>query len=98
MSETCRECGANLALVGRRHNCRPRTRVVAESVTTQPVTTPSVTTEAVASVTTQESKDLPRVGSGDKARVYRWRDANRDRYNAYMRKWRRDRAAEEVDA
>ena len=31
---------------------------------------------------------------GDKARVYRWRAANLERYNACMRKWRKERAAE----
>jgi hypothetical protein len=54
----------------------------------------SVTTPATA----PERKHVGDAGRGDKARVYRWRAANRERYNAYMRKWRRERVAEAAKA
>jgi hypothetical protein len=62
-----------------------------------PVTTQrgeSVTT----GVTTPERRDVGDAGGRDKARVYRWRDANRARYNDYMRELRRKRAAEAAKA
>jgi hypothetical protein len=62
-----------------------------------PVTThrgKSITT----GVTTAERKHVVDAGRGDKVRVYRWRDANRERYNAYMRKWRAERAAKAAKA
>jgi hypothetical protein len=71
----CTRCGKMVPERGL-HSC-----VKAKAVTTQPkftpVTTPAVTTKAAPSATTRRA-------SGDKDRVYRWRAANRERYNAYI--------------
>jgi len=98
MDKTQRMCPAcwEPYKIGGRHICKPKAAAVTTRdrnyVTTQSVTTP-VTTQgerATTGVTTPEGKHVVKAGRGDKARVYRWRAANRERYNAYMRKRRAD--------
>jgi hypothetical protein len=85
----CRDCGANLALVGRRHNCRPR---------------PMPAPPAVPAKNANPSPDTPASGAGPthkselrKAQTYRWRKRNPDRWRhyhaAYMRTKRADARA-----
>jgi hypothetical protein len=51
------------------------------------VTTPVPTQwgqRATTGVVSPERKDVGDAACGDKVRVYRWREANRERYNDYM--------------
>ena len=70
MPEGCPVCGADLALVGRVHNCRPRVT----NVTNRPVTN-------------APEKEPVKVAG----RVARWREANPEKYRAYMRDYMRRR-------
>lgn len=77
----CNKCDAVYS-AHQEHTCaKPRRVVTKKAPVVTPVTTPSVTT----GVTTQASHE----------RVKRWRAADPERYNTYMRDYRRQRRAAE---
>jgi len=83
----CGKCGA-IHYSGDGHQCAARTDVEKAAPSSQAtVTTSSVTTKPAPSVTTRQSA---------KDRVYKWGEANREHYNAYMRELRRAWAEEEA--
>jgi hypothetical protein len=95
LMERCPDCGANLALVGSRHNCRPR----AVSHPRPPlVTAPSPhTATPPPHASPHIEMASPHGRKGAVARNLRWRAKNLDRYRAYhagyVRMWRARTAA-----
>ncbi len=75
----CPDCGLKLALVGTRHNCRPRLVKISGPV-------PAVANARPQSVTNKGA-------DGNVERVVRWRTANPNRYRAYQRSLMRKRQA-----
>jgi hypothetical protein len=89
----CGKCGA-IDYSGDGHRCAARTDVKNAAPSPQAaVTTTFVTTKPASSVTTPVTTRQPA-----KDRVYKWREANREHYNAYMRELRRKRAEERAKA
>lgn len=83
MIERCKDCGANLALVGLCHNCRPRAVPQSHSLVSRRPSGPTHGGPTHAKPTKSELR---------KAQTYRWRKRNLDRHRkhhaAYMRTWR----------
>ena len=86
LMERCKDCGANLALVGSRHNCRPR------GILESHYTSPAAPAARVPSRSLVPSR-VPSLKPGTQSdRNRRWRAKNLDRHRqyhaAYMRTWR----------
>jgi hypothetical protein len=79
MKDLCPKCGLNLALVGARHNCRPRLVKNAEPVK-----------NGVKNVQ-GHVKNAAAANGKSTARTRRWREAHRDESRAYMRDYMRRR-------
>lgn len=92
MSDPCSVCGADRALVGRVHNCRPRLRpdcvVEADEVIPALSTKKSRAPSAPGEARERARAVLDAAVSAAAVRQRRWREKNRDRYNATMRTYR----------
>jgi hypothetical protein len=87
----CPICGVNLALVGRIHRCVP------QQAATAPEPMPVIPSSPLRPSPNASSPNTPSP-NGAYARNGRWRDKNRDRYNASMRDFMRQKRATEKTA
>jgi hypothetical protein len=96
----CERCQKTVPERGQ-HFCVKAAKAATAKTSPNAVTTPVTTRrgESVTTgVTTPERQDVGDGTRGDKARVYRWRAKNRERYNSYMAAYRRERRAAQMGA